>query len=68
MFKIIINNQCFAKVHEPPVWIEPPKPVIGIESDPAELKCLASGSPEPQYSWVGPDGQDSTSRDGRLDR
>ena len=52
------------KVQEPPSWVLKPSDVQGIESEKAEFKCQALGSPSPKYTWVDREGNAATDKEG----
>ena len=52
------------KVQEPPSWVLKPYDVQGIETEKAEFKCQALGSPHPTYTWVDREGIDATDKEG----
>ena len=54
----------FCKVQEPPSWVLKPSDVQGIETEKAEFKCQALGSPHPSYTWVDREGIDATDKEG----
>jgi len=51
-------------VQEPPVWVQRPFDLKGIEKGKVELQCTALGSPSPKYTWVDKDGIDATEKEG----
>ena len=53
-----------SKVQEPPSWVLKPSDVQGIETEKAEFKCQALGSPHPSYTWVDREGIDATDKEG----
>jgi len=43
------------EVYSPPVIIEAPENITGVEKEQAVFKCEASGKPNPTYTWVDKD-------------
>ena len=62
--KYVFNLIPVCKVQEPPSWVLKPSDVQGIETEKAEFKCQALGSPHPSFTWVNREGIDATDKEG----
>ena len=59
---LILFSVC--NVQEPPSWVLKPLDVQGIETEKAEFKCQALGTPHPSYTWVDTEGTDAIDKEG----
>ena len=51
-------------MQEPPVWVDEPEDVRGVEQGTASISCRAEGSPLPYYTWTDRTGNDVTRKPG----
>ncbi|CAH1781131.1 unnamed protein product [Owenia fusiformis] len=71
MLKVVILLACLAKTYSntvPPLILEQPPQEVAFKTDERiELRCIASGSPQPQYKWLLDDNYfDASGIDGRI--
>ncbi|KAK4303116.1 hypothetical protein Pmani_024845 [Petrolisthes manimaculis] len=54
------------EVYSPPVIVEPPQDLKGVEKEMATFYCKATGDPAPEYSWVDKDNVPLNDKEGYI--